>query len=230
MRISRRVFRLLLLLAALLPTACGFSNRPAPQVVPVKVGGVDLVIAAADGLCVDPANLKINRSGVFAFLDDCAALGPVPEGRVRPATTGLITVAVAPGAIALGDETAQEGLTSLRAFLTGPGLPALGRIGPTSDLKVEQSAIEGGLLLLQLRDPADPPWPGLSQQFWRGFVEVRGQTVSASVSKFRGRKSLSDGRAQLKSVLNTIVAANPELPVAAPDQEDPVPPPAEQTE
>ena len=202
--------------AVLLTSACGVSKAPAPSAVSMSVGGASMIVAAPDGLCVDPSSVRSNRLGGFALLDDCAALGPVSAASVPPASNGVITVSVSPGPISQPGETREAGLQSLRSFLTGPGLGALSRSGETREIKVERTLIENGKLLLLVRDPGEKPLPGLSSTFWRGFSQVKGQTVGVAVSPFPTSGGLDAALRTAHRVLNQIRAANPDVPTPPP--------------
>jgi len=208
MRISDLKIKTLGLAALSALAACAGTGGPAPKAVNVTVGGAPIVLAAAGSLCVDPASLRRNSAGTFALLDDCIALGPVTDKRVAPANNGLITVSISPGPISRPGEESERGLGSLREFLAGPGLPALARSAERDGVKIVSSKIEDDMLILQVRDNGPAPLPKLSKTFWRGYTEVKGQTVSASLSTFVARGAQSKGRTLLKAVLEEIIDAN----------------------
>jgi len=208
MRISDLSIKSFGLAALCALAACAGSGRPAPKAVNVTVGGTTLILAAAKSLCVDPTSVRSNTKGTFALLDDCVALGPVKQTKVTPANNGLITVSISPGAITGAGESPKQGLESLRDFLAGPGRPALARSGQRDGVTIVSSSIENDMLLLQVRDTGPVPVPKLSRTFWRGYKEVKGQTVSASLSTFVARGAQAKGRVLLKDVLAEIAEAN----------------------
>jgi len=129
---------------------------------------------------------------------------------VPPPGNGLVTVSVSPGPIARGKETKGEGLETLRAFLKGPGQPALSRGGDPSKVKVEKSYVQDNKLILKVRDSGRTRVPGLSTVYWRGFTQLRGQTARVSVSTFRasGTGSAED---MLVTALDHLTEANPAI-------------------
>ncbi len=188
-RINRRaallVFTAVLAGCAGLPTSDGqMFPSPIPQSVVVTAGGVDVVIAAPPGFCVDRPTIDENPRGVFMFLSDCRRVEATGQMGRMP-ISALLTASVSPTGLAGSENGLKPALAALGEFLASPvGLFSMGKSnvdGAVSIIKAKQSDVA---LYILLEDSAFTDEAGASNRYWRAFTEINGRLVALSVTGY----------------------------------------------
>jgi len=192
--------------ACLLLAGCAVSLLSEDR-VEVGVNGQDVVVAAPDGLCIDPRSVDVTRAGAFMLMGDCAALG----GESARAVNAVVTASVSTGGL-------PGTLDDLQGFLTGPGVVTLSKSGELEKVSALTTRIVDDILFIKVRDEGRPAVPGATQEFWRGFFEVSGRLIGASVVGF-DTAPISDAQARglIGSLAVRTRAANA-APVEAPSE------------
>ena len=189
------ISRAVLLLALL--AGCAVSLL-AEDRVKVDVNGREVVVAAPEGLCIDPRSVDVTRAGAFMLMGDCAVLG----GRTGRQVNAVITASVSTGGL-------PGTMEDLRAFLTGPGVVTLGKSGEFDKVSTLATRVREDILFIKVRDEGKPPVPGSSRDFWRAFFEVRGRLVGGAVVGFDSAPvSDAEARGLLASMADRTRAAN----------------------
>ena len=166
--------------------------------VKVGVNGQDVIVAAPEGLCIDPRSVDVTRAGAFMLMGDCAVLG-AESGRI---VNAVVTASVSTGGL-------PGSLEELRTFLTGPGVVTLGKSGELEMVSALSTRIVDDILYVEVRDEGAAPIPGTAEDFWRGFFEVSDRLIGVSVVRFEA-SPIPDGdaRALIASLAAQTRAAN----------------------
>ncbi|HGG04639.1 MAG TPA: hypothetical protein ENK28_04220 [Aliiroseovarius sp.] len=169
----------------------------------IRLAGRKILVQGPDGFCVDPASRLENRQGGFVVLGSCAALSGNDQAP-SPARPAVLTVSVSPMPRDVATTTA-----GLQDFLaTEDGQSQLVASGAAEILSVQSS---GGVQVIHARDTSPTRPAALADEYWRGFIVVRGYLLSLTVSA-TASSAISDqyGRQMLLAFVNSMQNANPE--------------------
>lgn len=157
---------------------------PIPKAMHVIAGGVDLVIAAPKGFCIDRATVVENDNGAFLSLSDCHLVQSTGQAARMPIST-ILTVSISPTGLVGRENGMKPALTALGDFLATPvGVFTLGKSqvnGAVSILATKQTEVA---LYLLVQDTAFADGAGVSNRFWRAFTEVNGRLIGFSVTGY----------------------------------------------
>lgn len=177
----------------------GFGvSRKAPDQISLPDG---LVVAGADGWCVDVANSQSGRNTSVVVLGSCAAIADNASAP-RPSVPGVMTVSVE------GAGLQAPPADTLEAFFdTDDGRAALAHDGNAESVRLLESKRDGERLYLHAKD--DSALPGVSSDYWRALFGLNGRLVSVTLLGISGRPiSSSEGLSALKSQIDRLIAAN----------------------
>jgi hypothetical protein len=190
-----------LLLAACDPGTMGAGTATRQR---VTVAGRTVTIAAPPGLCIDEASTRVDASGAFVLMRDCA------DAAVARPPRAALTAAVSSGGLTGEGDVAADTLLELQAFLATPdGLALVGRSGRSDRVRVLAQQLTGDVLFVLVEDRGPQPIAGLDRTFWRAFLEVNDRMTVLSVLGFAGGVGPEESLEQLAALASAIRGANP---------------------
>jgi hypothetical protein len=196
MRISKFAW-----LAAGLLAACGSSqevSRNAPTRIELPDG---LIVAGADGWCVDETTSRADGSASVVVLGSCAAIAG-DALRPRPEVPGVVTVSVEAETGAVPDSETLETF-----FTSEAGRAVLARNGRAESVAILATQKAEGLLFLRASDASAAP--GASKETWRALFGLGGRFVAISFySRLEDSIDPEDGLATLIAHVEELRAAN----------------------
>lgn len=170
-------------------------SRAAPERVQLADG---LIIAGAEGWCVDSASSQTGDARAVVVLGSCAAIAGADYA--TPDIDGVVTVSVdAAGA-------ASPSLDALESFFsTEAGRAALARNGQANSVDILNMDVRDNMLVLHAAD--ESTGPGMAPEVWRALFDLDGRFVSVSVfvvadqqiAPELGRATLADQVEELRS-------------------------------
>ena len=190
----------LVLLSALGLAACdagGIVSR-APTRIVLPDG---IVVAGADGWCVDTRSTAASSATSVVVLGSCAAIGGNAKA-ASPDVPGVVTVSVTADG---GDAPSPEELEAY--FVTEHGRAALARDGQPDSVRIVETRRTDSLLFLHTRDMS--ALPGASDDVWKALFDLDGRVVSISLFGFEDRPIARDeGFSTLAAQVDELKAAN----------------------
>lgn len=173
-------------------------SRKAPEQISLPDG---IVVAGAEGWCVDVASSQARRTTSVVVLGSCAAIADNAKAP-RPSVPGVMTVSVE------GPGFQAPPADALEAFFdTDAGLAVLARDGDAESVRLLESKRDGERLYLHAKD--DSALPGVSTDYWRALFGLNGRLVSVTLLGLSGRPiSSAEGLAALQSQIERLIAAN----------------------
>lgn len=148
----------------------------------VAVAADQVVIAGPSGFCVDPDSSQTSAAVPFVMLGNCATISGNSRA-TQPDVKAVLTASVGPpdsgGAIA-GASAEMD-----RYFRSDEGRRTLSRDGDAATVQVLDSFEEAGIFYLRSSDTSAAPFPDVSEDQWRAYMEVNGRLVSAAVLGFK---------------------------------------------
>ncbi|MEO9826960.1 MAG: hypothetical protein ABJF50_21380 [Paracoccaceae bacterium] len=177
----------------------GFGvSRAAPDQISLPDG---LVVAGAEGWCVDVGSSQSGGATSVVVLGSCAAIGRDADAP-RPEVPGVMTVSVESAGLQAPPADALEAF-----FGTDDGLAVLARDGNAESVRLLESKRDGELLYLHAEDAT--VLPGTSPDYWRALFDLKGRLVSVTLLGIAGRPiSSAEGLAALQSQIEQLIAAN----------------------
>ncbi len=169
----------------------------------IRLAGRKILVQGPDGFCVDPGSRLENRQGSFVVLGSCAALSGNDQD-VSPARPAVLTVSVTP--MPAGVVTTTAGLQDFLA--TDEGRAQLVGTRTAEILGIRSSR---GVQVIRARDTSATRPAALADEYWRGFIVLRGYLVSLTVSA-TASSAISDdyGRQMLLAFVDSMQNANPD--------------------
>ncbi len=168
------IFRILLAAGLFLLPGCSdllvSEKRSAPTRVELPDG---MIVAGANGWCVDQASSRARGDTAVVVLGSCAAIGQNALAP-RPDVPGVVTVSVERDA--LGAPTPEE----LESFFgSDAGRAALARDGQSASVEVLETRTGDDRFILYTDDKS--ALPGASTSMWRALFDLGGRFVSVSL-------------------------------------------------
>ncbi len=203
--------RLTLLTLPALVAGCvslGGGGDAAPREVQVTSDAV--TITGPRGFCVDPASTRNEGDTGFVLLGNCAVI----SGRARaqqPDIPAVLTAAVA--ARSSGGSNLTETLGELDAyFRSDEGRALLSRSGDLESVTILETRSVGDMFLLHARDTSGGAVAGVSQDYWRAYLDLGPRLATLSVLALADQ-DVSDeyALATLISFADGVRAANGQL-------------------
>lgn len=181
--------------------ACGTSSevsRNAPTRIVLSDG---LVVAGAEGWCVDETTSRASEANSVVVLGSCAAIAGDPM-RERPEIPGIVTVSVEAEAGEVPDSKTLETFFSSEA-----GRAALAQDGQAESVSILETQHQEGLLFLHASDASAAS--GASNEIWRALFGLGGRFVAVSFySRLEDGIDSEDGLATLIAHVEELRAAN----------------------
>ncbi len=203
-----QVFPILFLLSACAELGAGLPFFGAP-VNRASVAGGNVVIAGPPGYCVDRSALSTTPKGDFVLLASCASISGNPAAPA-PGIPAILTASVATQPVANIDRSLDR-LTAF--FKSDKGRAALARDGRASSVEVLSTRVEGGALVMKVRDTGFDKVVGLEPEYWRALFDLEGRIVTLSVITFSD-KPMSDDEA-MQTIMNFMDRVHRANPTAA---------------
>lgn len=177
----------------------GFGvSRQAPEQIALPDG---LVVAGAEGWCVDVDSSQSGQTTAVVVLGSCAAIAKNANAP-RPSVPGVMTVSVESAELQAPPADALEAF-----FDTDDGLAVLARDGNADSVRLLESKRDGELLYLHAQD--DSELPGVASDYWRALFGLNGRLISVTLLGISGRPITSaEGLAALQSQIERMIAAN----------------------
>lgn len=173
-------------------------SRNAPERISLPDG---LVVAGAEGWCVDLGNSRAAGDTAVVVLGSCAAIA---ENDLAPSSNvpGVLTVAIEGAGFQAPTAAALEAF-----FKTEEGLSVLARDGNGAHVRLLESRREGELLFLHAEDSS--ALPGAAHDYWRALFGLNGRLISVTLLGISGRPiDPTVGLATLQSQVEEMIAAN----------------------
>ncbi len=185
----KRLIALGLALTMLL-VGCDLPTAGAREVSVLKG---EITIRAPQFYCVDPQSARSSADTAVVLIGRCNESGHVVAALVT-VTVGRFASA---GVMLAGGE-------ELRAFMSSnAGRRALSRSGRAADVKILQSGVVDGRLMLHLDDK-------VAGEYWRAIVGVKGRLVTISASGSQDAPLTSEeGRKLVDQTVDALLKANP---------------------
>ena len=176
--------------------APGTASGPQASVT-VQAGGRAIRVTPPPGFCVDPASVRPQGPAAFVLIEDCAlaAAGGIASANTapglpieRPAViNGIVTLSIGDQGLFGQSGDREAAFAALEAFLrSAAGRASAGRGGDAASIRVIEARRAGDTLYLLVEDAGNQVLPVLGERFWRGFTEVRGRAMIASLGIFDG--------------------------------------------
>ncbi len=177
------------------------------------VGSAQIKIAGPEGYCVDPTSKKVSGNTTFLLLASCSAITESSRAATPQHPAALLA--------SVGDPTGQSvaadlpGLDNLLRSETGRGM--LSRSKDAGTVEVLESFAMDDTLFVRVRDTSPNEQPGLSYEYWRAILDVKGSAVTLSVMAPREDPfSINTGLQILRSYVAEVKARNGLGPAPAP--------------
>ena len=174
------------------------TKREAPTQVQLADG---MVIAGANGWCVDQSVSRPGGDASVIVLGSCAAIGRDALAP-RPDVPGVVTVSVERDALGVPSPADLEGF-----FVTEAGRAALARDGQAGSVEILETRAEDDRLILHLKDRS--ALPGASPMTWRALFDLGGRFVSVSLYGLSDQPiEAEEGLQALEAQVDRLIAAN----------------------
>lgn len=175
----------------------GGVTRKAPERIQLADG---MVVAGADGWCVDTSTSRADGDTAVVVLGSCAAIARNALA-ARPDVPGVVTVSVD----SAGAPPSADALETF--FATDAGRAALARDGRAQSVEILETQREDGLLYLRTADQSAAP--GTAPETWRALFDLDGHFVSVSLYGLIGNPiDRDDGMETLTRQVDELRAAN----------------------
>ncbi|GGE52721.1 hypothetical protein [Actibacterium pelagium] len=152
-------------------------SRSLPRAV--SVTDANVVVTGPSGYCIDQRSVTEQDQGSFVLLASCDSLarGRRVQNQSEPL---LLTASVSgvPGVV--GDASVLK-----QFFTSEQGRQALSRDGRASTVEVLHMFRRDEAFILHARDTSSGLGDGLSEDYWRAFIEVKNHIVTASAIPFQ---------------------------------------------
>lgn len=177
----------------------GFGvSRNAPERISLPDG---LVVAGAEGWCVDVGSSSFAGDTAVVVLGSCAAIAKNARAP-RPNVPGVLTVSVEGAGFQAPPGEALEAF-----FGTEDGLSVLAHDGNGEHVRLLESRREGENLFLHAEDSS--ALPGAAHDYWRALFGLNGRLISVTLLGISGRPiDPIDGLATLRSQIEELIVAN----------------------
>ncbi len=160
-----------------------------------------MIIAGANGWCVDPSVSRARGETAVVVLGSCAAIGQNALAP-RPDVAGVVTVSVeqgtagSPSPAELGD-----------FFVSDQGRAALARDGNSESVDILESRTGEDRFIMHTEDRS--ALPGASPLTWRALFDLGGRFVSVSLYGLQDQPiEPEDGLATLEAQVDELIAVN----------------------
>lgn len=164
-----------------------------------------VTVAGPVGYCPDRSATSGLARGTFVVLGSCASVRNNPNA-AAPAIPGILTASVSrPNGAEISGSFAQLE----RFFRSNTGKAALARNGNASSVQILTTRRMQGAFAMKIRDRSPGSLAGLSSEYWRALLDLRGRLITLSVIAF-DTKPMSDtyARATLESFINRVRREN----------------------
>lgn len=183
-------------------TGCseGFDNptRAAPSRIELPDG---MIVAGANGWCIDPTVSRTKGDTAVIVLGSCAAIGQDALAP-RPDVPGVVTVSVEQGSATAPSPAELEDF-----FVSDQGRAALARDGQPESIDILQSRTSEDRFVIQTEDSS--ALPGASPLTWRALFGLGGRFVSVSLYGAQDQPiEPEDGLATLEAQVDELIAVN----------------------
>ncbi|MDD9923157.1 MAG: hypothetical protein OXQ92_12915 [Boseongicola sp.] len=163
------------LIAALLAGCDQFDfpmvSRQAPSVVKLSDG---MVVAAADGWCIDERSSRFSSEPSVVVLANCVFLSRGSQAP-QPDVRGIVTVSIEDP-----DLEAPDADTLLAFFKTNAGQAALARNGDPKRVEIIRTEKSDDIVYVHAKD-LSPFDANVSQEQWRALFSIGGRFMSVSL-------------------------------------------------
>ncbi|MDA8584782.1 hypothetical protein N9L47_00775 [Rhodobacteraceae bacterium] len=160
-----------------------------------------MIIAGANGWCVDPSVSRAGGDTAVIVLGSCAAIGQDALGP-RPSVPGVVTVSVEREQL---DAPTPLELESF--FVSDTGRAALARDGQAGSVDILETRAGEDRFIMQTEDRS--ALPGASPMTWRGLFDLDGRFVSVSLYGLSDQLiEPEDGLATVEAQVDQLIAIN----------------------
>lgn len=177
-----------------------FENptRAAPSQIELPDG---MIVAGANGWCVDPSVSRSTGDTSVVVLGSCAAIGQ-DAAAPRPDVPGVVTVSVEQASSSAPSPAELEDF-----FVSDQGRAALARDGQSGSVDILESRTGDDRYIMHTEDRS--ALPGASPMTWRALFDLGGRFVSVSLYGLRDQPiDPEDGLATLEAQVDELIAAN----------------------
>ena len=177
-----------------------FNNptRAAPSRIELPDG---MIVAGANGWCVDPDVSRARGDTAVVVLGSCAAIGQNALAP-RPDVPGVVTVSVEQGSTGAPSPAELEDF-----FVSDQGRAALARDGQSESVDILQSYASEDRFVIHTEDRS--ALPNASPLTWRALFGLDGRFVSVSLYSSQEQPiEPEDGLATLEAQVDELIAAN----------------------
>ena len=187
-------------LLALAGCSESFNNptRAAPSQIELPDG---MIVAGANGWCIDPDVSRAKGDTAVVVLGSCAAIGQNAFAP-RPDVPGIVTVSVEQGAASAPSPAELEDF-----FVSDQGRAALARDGQSESVDILQSYASEDRFVIHTVDRS--ALPNASPLTWRALFGLDGRFVSVSLYSSQEQPiEPKDGLATLEAQVDELIAVN----------------------
>jgi len=179
----------------------------------VQVTADAVTIAGPRGFCVDPDSTRNEGDTGFVLLGNCAVISERARAR-QPDIPAVLTAAVA--ARSTDGNSLTETLDELDAFFrSDDGRALLSRSGDVDSVTILETRSAGDMFLLHARDTSSGAVAGVSQDYWRAYLDLGPRLATLSVLALADQNvSDEDALATLIAFAEAVRAANTGLDTA----------------
>ncbi len=174
------------------------TKRAAPTQVQLADG---MIIAGANGWCVDQSVSGASGDASVVVLGSCAAIGQNALAP-RPDVPGVLTVSVERDALGAPSPETLKGF-----FVSEAGRAALARDGQSASVEILETRTEDDRFILHMKDRS--ALPGAAPTTWRALFDLGGRFVSVSLYGLSDQPIEADeGLEALEAQVDRLIAAN----------------------
>jgi len=160
-----------------------------------------MIVAGANGWCIDPDISRAQGDTAVVVLGSCAAIGQNALAP-RPDVPGVVTVSVEQGTAGAPSPTELEDF-----FVSDQGRAALARDGQSDSVNILQSRASEDRFVIHTEDRS--ALPGASPLTWRALFGLGGRFVSVSLYGSKDQPiEPEDGLATLEAQVDELIAVN----------------------
>lgn len=184
-------------MAGLVVAGCGLKGKPerAPAVSSILVTADQIALRAPVGFCVDPKTTRDAAQSAFVVFGNCAAIADNAELE-QPFVQAVVTAVVIPTSPEY-TRLSANGEKAAEFFKTEAGRALLSRTKAAQTVSVAQSFSEDGVVFLRAQDKSAGLQAGLSDSYWRSYIDMKSSLVVFSVLGTKADTSSPEERLEL---------------------------------
>jgi len=145
----------------------------------IQIADQQIVVEGPKGFCIDEKTTEERADLAFVLLASCQATSSAWNAP-KPAVKALLTTSIMQGGEKVGPISAA-GDDLDRFFRSETGKTALSRSSDPGSVEILETRQDGDTFYIRASDSSLGVVPGASRDYWRAYLDIKGQLVSLSV-------------------------------------------------